>query len=126
MFREMSDTRKSVGDKAQVGGAARRGGSVSDEPCRSTPEKSGSGTKACSTPTNEEDTITDMTLDASCITAVKSKTNLDETVKSHRPVLKMRSATAAKPVRSTQTSRNMTIAGSNRFAWSSAFIESLN
>ena len=98
----MSDTSKSVEDRARGRGA--------------TPEKSGSGAKACSTPTNTEDTLSDMTLDASCIPAVKSKTNLDETVKSRRPVLQMRSATAAKPVRSTQTSRNMTMAGSNRSA----------
>ena len=111
MSREMSDTSKSVGDRAQGRGA--------------TPKKSGNGAKACSTPTNTEDTISDMTLDASAITAVKSKTNLDETVKSRPPVLKMRSATAAKPVRSTQNSRNMTMAGSNRFAWSSTFTESL-
>ena len=95
---------------------------------RTTPEKSGSGNKACSTPTNIEDTISDMTLDASCITAAKSKVNLDETVKSHRPVLKMRSVTAAKPkpVRNTVNTGNKTMLVSNRFAWSPFPIESLD
>ena len=39
---------------------------------KTTPEKTSSGgKKACSTPTNDEVSISDLTLDASCITKVK-------------------------------------------------------
>ena len=83
---------------------------------KKTPKKNGSGSKACSTPTNTEDTISDMTLDASCITVVKSTGSMDDTVKSSSnldrtmkaPVLRMKSVTAVKPSRINQTLKNRT------------------
>jgi len=72
-----------------------------------TPEKNGGGTnKACSTPTNNEDTISDLTLDASCISTVKSNTDIAEQTVSKAPVMKMKSTTAVKPTRGNQSIRN--------------------
>jgi len=61
-----------------------------------TPNKKNAPKKACSTPTSEDVTISDMTLDASCISIVNRTraappTNiLDDTVTNAAPVLKMR------------------------------------